>query len=67
MAHKAPLVNLEQGQWIAWIAATIAAAITLTGFVYANFQTKSEAVEQKGDLIQRLDRIEAKVDQLIQK
>ena len=62
-----PDLSLEEGQWIAWIGATIVAAIIGTSFVYANFQTKADALEQKGDIVQRLDRIESKVDAILSK
>lgn len=59
-------------QWIAWLGATIIAAISMTVFFYNHFQTKEENQvyhENQShyfDLMEkRLDRIESKVDQLL--
>ena len=53
-------------EWIAWVGATVAAAVSITVYAYNNFETKSQAVESKTDLVQRLDRIEGKVDRLLE-
>lgn len=62
--------------WIAWFGATLMACAMLCGFVFLTFQTKSDAAqlrevdqkaqsESKSDMVQRLDRIENKVDKLL--
>lgn len=47
--------------WLSWIMATIAAALTMMGYIHSNFTTtrETEAVEK------RLERIESKIDRLI--
>lgn len=50
--------------WVGWIGATVAAALIGCAYVYATFQTKDEAKENKSDIVQRLDRIENKVDEI---
>lgn len=52
-------------QWIYWLAATLTAAVTITIFLYTNFQTKADANDNKSDIEHRLDRIEHKIDQLL--
>mgnify|MGYP001499077487 CR=1 FL=1 len=54
-------------EWVAWVGATVAAAVSITVFAFSNFETKERAVEVKSDLVQRLDRIEGKVDKILQK
>jgi hypothetical protein len=54
------------GQWIAWLGATVAAAATIVAFAYSNFQTKDEARIYEGNSTQRLDRIETKVDRVLE-
>lgn len=45
-------------QWLAWLGATMIAAMTLVVFLYQNFSTRV-------DVEKRFDRIENKLDQLI--
>jgi len=37
-------------QWIAWLSATVVAALTLSAFAFQTFQTKDQAREDKKDL-----------------
>ena len=60
-------------QWITWLSAILVAAVGLTSFLFVNFTTKASFDEAKQEkerfdeqLIKRLDRIEDKLDQLIQ-
>lgn len=64
--------------WIAWLGATLMAGISMVTYAFEMFETKSEAksqyeVTQKivddhhEDLVKRMDRLENKVDILIQK
>lgn len=46
-----------------WSAAVICAVV----FLYTTFQTKADQSVFKGDLIQRIDRIENKLDLLLDK
>lgn len=50
---------------LSWLGATIAACITLTAGAFTIFFTKAEAEQMKMDIVSRLDRIEAKLDQLV--
>lgn len=57
---------IKQSQWISWLAATATATVILVSFVYQTFSTKSEANEIKNGLERRLDRIESKIDRIIE-
>ena len=61
--------------WIAWLGATVFAALTIVAYAYAVFETKDESkakheAEQKiidthhTELIQRMDRFENKLDKM---
>jgi sensor domain CHASE-containing protein len=59
-------------QWIYWLGATIVAAISMMIFLYSNFQTKDNFQDYKEDqkedqkeLIQRLDRLDHKLDRIL--
>lgn len=61
-------------QWIAWLGATAIAATGLTVFAYREFATKAEAKESAeaqstgiSQLDRRLDRIEGKVDRILER
>lgn len=56
--------DFDTTQWIAWLGATVVACMALTAFAYQNFETKDDAKEKKSDIVQRLDRIETKLDEL---
>jgi hypothetical protein len=62
-------------QWIAWITATLVAALTMSSYVFGNFETKQDAIDKRAQIQaeiaekdskadKRLDRIEQKVDNL---
>ncbi len=64
--------------WVAWFGATIMACAMLCGFFFLTFQTKSDAAQlrdadqkaqadSKTDIVQRLDRMENKIDTLLEK
>jgi uncharacterized membrane protein len=64
--------------WIAWLGATVFAALTITVYAYAVFETKEESKAKQAatqaiidvhhvDVVQRMDRMENKVDQLLEK
>jgi len=52
-------------QWIAWLGATLIAAVACTSFVYANFQTQKDADKTESRIEERLTRIENKQDQTL--
>jgi hypothetical protein len=58
-------------EWIRWGAGMILTVIGsgLAGVIwmYENFETKAHALEARDAVIQRLDRIESKVDRLIER
>lgn len=48
------------------IGGLLALAVTLTAFFYTNFVTKAEATESGNYMDKRLDRIEKKLDHIIE-
>lgn len=62
--------KINRETWIAWLGATAVAAITMTfilvTFVYANFETKDHAKESRDTMDKRLERMENKLDVLIE-
>lgn len=59
--------------WLPWLGATVIAALTMSAFVFGNFETKEDAKEKVHNLERRvesrdvmlekrLDRIEDKLD-----
>lgn len=45
-------------QWIAYLGALVGVSVALTAFAFQNFETKEDAKERKGEVIERLKRIE---------
>lgn len=43
-------------QWIAWLGAAVVVVASATSVLYANFETKSSAVDRKADIVSRMDR-----------
>lgn len=64
-------LNLETRDWIAWLGATLVACATLSAtlaaYAYTNFQTKDEAKHVEQFLVERLNRIEEKLDRVIER
>lgn len=62
--------RIDRETWLAWLGATGVAAVTMTfvlvTFVYANFETKDHAKEQRDATDKRLERIEDKMDALLE-
>jgi hypothetical protein len=52
---------------ISWVAATAVAAATMVSFAYSVFETKEISVLRGSAIEKRLDRIEAKIDELKRK
>ena len=66
----------SSAEWLAWLGATLAACVTLTSFIYANFETRagseqtqesnqatlSEIKSSLNTMQQSIDRVEHKVD-----
>lgn len=50
---------------LAWLGATAVAASVLVSFAYSNFSTKAEATEHKESIEKRLDRMEVKIDSIL--
>jgi len=60
-------MNLPKApDWLYWVIATASAAFTLTVFAYANFTTSGEFEGFQAQLLRRLDRMEDKLDRLIE-
>jgi uncharacterized protein (DUF1501 family) len=51
-------------QWIGWIVATATAALAMAAFAFDKFETQDHAREVKTDLTERLNRMEAKLDNI---
>jgi len=61
-------MNLPKApDWLYWVVATAWASFMLTVFAYANFTTKSEFDGFINQLIHRIDRIEEKLDRVLDK
>lgn len=52
--------------WLYWVVATATAAVTLTVFAYGNFTTSKEFGGFQADIMHRLDRMEEKIDHIIE-
>ena len=52
-------------QWIGWIGATAAAALTMASYTHTTFETVSSADRREASIAARLDRIEEKLDRLL--
>lgn len=51
-------------EWIAWLGATVVAAMTMVAYAYSTFETKDSAREHQGTLVERLERMESKQDRM---
>jgi uncharacterized protein Yka (UPF0111/DUF47 family) len=52
--------------WIAWLGATVMAAATMMAYAYATFDTRDAAKDREGSVVQRLDRMEDKIDHILE-
>lgn len=63
-------VEVERETWLAWLGATLIAAVSMTfvllTFAYANFETKEHAKETRDDDAKWRGRIEDKIDALLE-
>jgi hypothetical protein len=50
--------------WLPWLGATFISALTLTAFIFVNFETKADSNDKRSYLEKRLDRIEFKIDEI---
>lgn len=64
MKFKPAPMRFKTETWVAWIGATVAAALTMAAFAFATFETKEHSKEVKEDIAERLTRIESKIDDL---
>lgn len=57
-------------QWIGWMVATATAAVTMSSYAFNKFDTIEHATEQRtqlrDEIMGRLDRIENKLDRIIE-
>lgn len=62
--------DVHKETWLAWLGATAMAGITMTfilvTFVYANFETKEHAKSTSEGVEKRLERMENKIDMIIE-
>lgn len=58
-------ISIEQV--VTWMISLMVGGAALTSFFYVNFETKDSAQDAREQLVLRLDRIENKLDQLIDK
>ena len=58
-------MGITPSQWIAWIGAALAAAFAMTTATFTAFETKAESRDKREAIEKRLDRIEQKVDLLV--
>jgi len=52
-------------QWIAWLGATVAAAISMMVYIASTYETKEHQKENRDQIERRLERMENKLDRLI--
>lgn len=57
--------------WLKFLAGAILGAMSagagVVSYAYTTFETKSAAIEKKADITQRLDRIETKLDRVLER
>lgn len=59
-------MNFSAKTWVAWLGSTLIAALTMSAFVFGNFQSKDQARQDKEDVHKRLDRLESKSDRMLE-
>lgn len=52
-------------QWIAWLGATVAAAVSMMVYAASTYETKEHSKEIRDSVERRLERMENKLDHLI--
>ena len=55
----------NSAQWLGWIIGVAVMTFTLMSFAYSQFETKEQAQERKDDMVKQLDRINQKLDSLL--
>jgi len=55
---------MSVAQWLSWLGATLAAAVTASAFAFTHFESQSGAKEKRDEIVRRLERIEDKLDKL---
>ncbi len=59
--------NVRQEVWVGWMGALVAATFVVITFAYASFETKEHAKETRDALDKRLERMEDKMDAMLEK
>lgn len=54
-------------QWVAWFGATVTAAVMLCAFAFTTFETKADSGIKRTELQSRLERIDDKLDRLLER
>lgn len=57
---------LSNNEWLTWVFALTCGALSMVVFVFSTFETKADGMNREGKLEKRLDRLESKVDLLLQ-
>lgn len=60
----AQMIKLET--WLGWILAVLTCCVSLVGYTYQNFEQKADADKKDASIEKRLDRIEDKLDKVIE-
>lgn len=51
--------------WIGWIMAMVATGISFTYYGFTTFETKADSIDQRDQVVKRLERIETKIDKVL--
>lgn len=57
-------MKFTSAQWLAWLGATLVAAVTLSTAATGLFETKADSKDKRDQIIMRLDRLESKIDRI---
>jgi hypothetical protein len=61
--------NIKTEVWVAWLGATVVAAVTMTfillTYAYAQFETKDHAKEREADITTQLSKMDKKLNILL--
>ncbi len=62
-----PRALFSSAQWIAWFGATVLAMVGTTAFAFNTFITRGDADIRRGYFTARLDRLEDKIDIILER
>ena len=61
------MLPIPASTWISWSVGMIVTAVTLTAFAFTTFRTESKSKDFESRVEKRLEKIENKLDRLIEK